>query len=82
MTVTLPPELEAFVDQRIQSGQYASREEWIAQAFQSQQNYDEKLAWVKAAIAEGMASMNREKEFSMDELMKEIDRELAIEQSR
>jgi putative addiction module CopG family antidote len=82
MTVTLPPELEAFVDQRIQSGQYASREDWIAQAFQSQQNYDEKLTWLKAAIAEGMASMNREKEFSMDELMEEIDRELAFEQSR
>ena len=82
MTITLPPELEAFIDDRIKSGEYASREEWMAQAFRSQQNYDEKLAWLKAAIAEGMASMNREKEFSMDELMEEIDRELAVEQSR
>ena len=76
MTVTLTPELEAFVDARIQSGQYASREEWMAQAFRSQQTYDEKLAWLKAAIQEGLDSIDESTPgFSAGELMDEIRKE-------
>jgi putative addiction module CopG family antidote len=77
MTVTLPPELEAFVDARVQSGQYASREEWMAQAFRSQQTYDEKLAWLRAAVQEGLDSITGdEKDFCMDELMAEVEQKV------
>jgi putative addiction module CopG family antidote len=82
MTVTLPPELESFVEEQVKSGNYASREEWLNTAAQAQKTYDEKLAWLKAAIQEGLDSINREEEFSMDELMEEIEQELSLEQSR
>ena len=76
MTVTLPPELEAFVAEQVNIGNYASREEWLYMAVQSQKTYDEKLAWLRAAIQEGLDSITGdEKEFSMQELLEEIESE-------
>ncbi len=74
MTVTLPPELEAFDAEQVNIGNYNSREEWLNMALQSQKTYDKKLAWLKAAIQEGLDSITGdEKEFSMQELMEEIE---------
>jgi putative addiction module CopG family antidote len=76
MTVTLPPEMEAFVAEQVNIGNYASREEWLYMAVQSQNTYDEKLAWLRAAIQEGLDSITGdEKEFSMQELLEEIESE-------
>lgn len=63
MNVSLTPELERFIDDRVASGQYRSASEVVRESLRLLQEQEEeraaKLAWLRAAIDEGIASLDR-----------------------
>ena len=52
MTVTLTPESEALIDEKVASGLYASSADVIEEALRLLDEQD-RLRWLRAAIAEG-----------------------------
>ena len=73
--VSLPQALDQFVDSSIQSGRYDNASEVIRAGLrllqQEEKRNQEKFVWLKAAIAEGIASLDSAK--NADESMKEIE---------
>ncbi len=60
MTVTLPADLQAFVDEQVQMGNVAEVNAAVADAvrvLQQKKEYDEKLAALRAALDEGEADI-------------------------
>ena len=58
MSVTLSPEIEAAIRQKVERGLYANLDEAVATAFQLLDEHD-RLARLKAAIAVGRAQIAR-----------------------
>jgi antitoxin ParD1/3/4 len=54
MSVAFPPAVEAFVENELSSGAYASREELIVAAVELLKQHQADLARLRAEIAEGM----------------------------
>jgi len=58
--VNLPPELDKFVTSRVEGGHYANASEVMRTALRllerDEQEYEEKLAALRAAIDDGLAS--------------------------
>ncbi len=59
MTVTLPADLQAFVDDQMTHGEAADANAVVAEAVRvlQQKKDEEKLAWLRAALAEGEADI-------------------------
>ncbi len=59
MTVTLPADLQAFVDEQVQLGNGAEVNAAVAEAVRvlQQKKDEEKLAWLRAALDEGEADI-------------------------
>jgi putative addiction module CopG family antidote len=75
MTVTLPPELDSIIVAKMKSGRYRSAEELVADAVCNYQTEEEKIAWLRAEIQKGLNSPIIDQDFSMDELLEEIEHE-------
>ena len=60
MTVTLPADLQAFVDEQVASGAAADADAVLAEAVRvlQQKKDEEKLAWLRAALDEGLAQLD------------------------
>jgi antitoxin ParD1/3/4 len=62
--VNLPPELDKFVTSRVEGGHYANASEVMRAALRllekEEREYEEKMAMLRAAIAEGDASEDAE----------------------
>lgn len=57
--VSLPPELEAYIDAKVASGEYAHASEVVRDGLRLlMQEEAEKLEWLRAAIAEGLADID------------------------
>lgn len=55
--VSLPPDLEEYVDAKVASGEYAHASEVVRDGLRLMMREEaEKLEWLRNAIAEGMAS--------------------------
>jgi len=82
MRVSLTPELEELVRQKLESGLYGDASEVMREALGLLACRDEldrlKLAWLRAALIAGERSGLVE-DFSMDELMAELDEEARAE---
>ena len=73
--VSLPQALDQFVDASIKSGRYDNASEVVRAGLrlleQEEKHNLEKFLWLKAAIAEGIASLETSKD--ADESVKEIE---------
>lgn len=60
MNVQVGDELARIIEKRLESGRYSSAEEVLERALRAleiaEQSDEEKLAWLRAAVAEGEAS--------------------------
>lgn len=73
MNVSLTPELESYVRDRVKSGQYSSSSEVIREALRVKREYDQmKLLRLREMIAEGKAS-GVAADFSFENLQAELD---------
>ncbi|HEY3814381.1 MAG TPA: type II toxin-antitoxin system ParD family antitoxin [Caulobacteraceae bacterium] len=73
--VTLPPELEAYVEARVAAGDYASVEDAVEAAVDLLRERDEKLVRFRAMIEEAYESLRRgEPTYSVEEALAEFDR--------
>ncbi|MBV8531370.1 MAG: type II toxin-antitoxin system ParD family antitoxin [Candidatus Eremiobacteraeota bacterium] len=72
--ISLPAELEAYVDAKVASGEYAHASEVVRDGLRLMMREEtEKLEWLRNAIAEGEASMAAGGTLSS----KQVDEELA-----
>ena len=76
MTVTLTPQLEALIREKVEAGSYRTADEVIAEALRLLDERD-RLARLRAAIAVGDAQLARGEGIPYTpELLDEIDREV------
>ena len=77
--VSLPQALDQFVDSSIQSGRYDNASEVVRAGLrlleQEEKKNQEKFIWLKAAIAEGIASLDSSKD--SDESLREVEEHMA-----
>ena len=75
MTITLPPDQEAWLKRRVESGDFASVEaaaqqllgERIAELAQGEDGTPDDEAWMKPYIDEGLAALDRGEFVSLEE---------------
>jgi antitoxin ParD1/3/4 len=66
--ISLPPDLEQYIDAKVASGEYAHASEVVREGVRLlMQQEAEKLEWLRNAIAEGIASSDRGELFSAEE---------------
>ncbi len=71
--ISLPTELEAYVDAKVASGEYAHASEVVRDGLRLlMQEEARKLEWLRNAIAEGEASIAAGKTFTGAEVRKEL----------
>ena len=78
MNVTIGDDLARFVEKKVESGEYGSAQAVVEDALRrlelDQQTEEEKLAWLRAAYEEGIASGDAG-EVDIEELIKEARRQ-------
>jgi antitoxin ParD1/3/4 len=68
--VSLPPELEQFIDAKVAAGEYAHASEVVREGLRLLMRDDaEKLEWLRNAIAEGVASVERGEVYTREEVV-------------
>ena len=73
--ISLPSELEAYIDAKVASGEYAHASEVVRDALRSMMHEEaEKLEWLRNAIAEGVKSADEEPLVSGKDAVDEIER--------
>lgn len=71
--ISLPPELEEYVDAKVASGEYAHASEVVRDGIRRMmQEEAEKLEWLRNAIREGMESRRRDDLVTREQLLAEI----------
>jgi antitoxin ParD1/3/4 len=82
MNVTLTPELEAIIQQKIESGDFSDEGEVVQEALRQMHERDCRLAWLRAEVAKGLEDIEQGRTIPYTpQLMDEI-RERAIENAR
>jgi antitoxin ParD1/3/4 len=71
--ISLPPELEAYIDAKVASGEYAHASEVVRDGLRLlMQEEAEKLEWLRAAIAEGDADIRAGRVYSPEEVRERL----------
>lgn len=72
--ISLPDELERYVEAKVASGEYAHASEVVRDGLRLlMQREAEKLDWLRTAIAEGIASADRGELYEFDDnMMKDV----------
>ena len=71
--ISLPPELEQYVDAKVESGEYAHASEVVRDGLRLLMRQEaEKLEWLRNAIAQGCASPVREDLTDFDAVLREV----------
>ena len=71
--ISLPEELEAYIDAKVTSGEYAHASEVVRDGVRLlMRDEAEKLDWLRAAIAEGIASADRRDLIPSDRILEEV----------
>lgn len=73
---TFPPDREAFIDEALKSGRYASRAEVIEEALLLLQRRDASSARLSADLARGVADIDAGRTYDMDEAFDQVREEL------
>lgn len=80
--ISLPLELEAYIDAKVASGEYAHASEVVRDGIRLlMQEEARKLEWLRNAIAEAEADIAAGRTFSPSELRRELARRRAARQS-
>ena len=81
LNVSLTPELEKFVQERVKSGRYQTASEVVREALRlleaQEQTYEEALARVRAKLKRGMEQAERGELHDPDEVFAELRRRSA-----
>ena len=73
--ISLPPELEEYIDAKVSSGEYAHASEVVREGIRLlMQREAEKLEWLRNAIAEGIASAEREPLIPDERILEEVEK--------
>lgn len=73
--ISLPKELEDYLDAKVASGEYAHASEVVRDAIRVLMRQDaEKLEWLRDAIAEGVVSADRGELISSKDIFDEVKR--------
>jgi antitoxin ParD1/3/4 len=57
LNVSIPPALKSWIDHRVAEGRYSSASDYVRDLVRrDQESEPDDIAWVKARLAEGMAS--------------------------
>lgn len=76
--ISFPPELEAYVDAKVASGEYAHASEVVREGIRLMMRTEaEKLEWLRNAIAEGVACADRGEFLTSEEVMQRLKESLA-----
>jgi antitoxin ParD1/3/4 len=70
MTITLNPDLQAFLTEQVRLGKYETMEQAIADAVQRMKNREEKLQWLRCELQVGIDQLDRGEaaDWDVDEL--------------
>jgi len=73
--ISLPPDLEEYIDAKVASGEYAHASEVVREGIRLLMQWEaEKLDWLRNAIADGIASAEDGKLTRSDEALTEVKR--------
>ena len=73
--VSLPAELEEYIDAKVASGEYAHASEVVRDGVRLLMSQEaEKLEWLRAALAEGMADLEAGRITPSDKVLEEVER--------
>jgi antitoxin ParD1/3/4 len=73
--ISLPPGLEAYIDAKVASGEYAHASEVVREGLRLMMRTEaEKLEWLRHAIVESVASADRGELFTGEEVLEYIKR--------
>lgn len=73
--VSLPAELEEYIDAKVASGEYAHASEVVRDGVRLLMSQEaEKLEWLRAALAEGMADLEAGRTIPSHKVLKEVER--------
>ena len=76
--VSLPKELEAYVDAKVASGEYAHASEVLRDGLRLMMQHEaEKLEWLRDAIAQGEASIELHGIIPAERILEEVRKETA-----
>jgi antitoxin ParD1/3/4 len=73
--ISLPPELEEYVDAKVECGEYAHASEVVRDGIRLlMQREAEKLEWLRNAIAEGLADVESGNVIPDDRILEEVEK--------
>lgn len=73
--VSLPAELEEYIDAKVASGEYAHASEVVRDGVRLLMSQEaEKLEWLRAALAEGMADLEEGRVTPSGKVLEEVER--------
>jgi antitoxin ParD1/3/4 len=73
--ISLPPDLEEYIDAKVASGEYAHASEVVREGIRLMMRGEaEKLEWLREAIAVGVRSADEEPLVSSNEALEEVKR--------
>ncbi len=72
LSITVPPEMAAFIRQKVDSGLYGSNSEIIREALRSMMERDRRLERLDTAIARGVADAEAGRVQDIDEIRTEL----------
>ncbi|MBV8842893.1 MAG: type II toxin-antitoxin system ParD family antitoxin [Bryobacterales bacterium] len=76
--ISLPEELEAYVEAKVASGEYAHASEVLRDGLRLMMQHEaERLEWLRGAIAEGQASIERAGTIPSERILEEVRKESA-----
>jgi antitoxin ParD1/3/4 len=85
MTITLPPEIERFVQSKLQAGHYDSADEMIVEALEvlrDQETFEpEHERYLRAEVRRGIEQLNRGEfaEFTAESVIREMRKKRGLE---
>jgi antitoxin ParD1/3/4 len=71
--ISLPKEMEDYISAKVASGEYAHASEVVRDGVRLLMDQEaERLAWLRTAIAEGVASARHDKLISSEDIVREV----------
>jgi antitoxin ParD1/3/4 len=76
--ISLPSDLEAFIDGKVETGEYAHASEVVRDGLRLMMRVEaEKLEWLRAEVAKGVADMGTGRVHAADDVYADITRRLS-----
>lgn len=85
MSITLSPEQERFIQEKLNSGQYQNAEQIIHEAFQLLEKWEQYQQWTKETrekVQVGLAELERGEGMDSEEVIAQMRSSLSLEKAR